>query len=463
MNVIRGIISSVSSQIAHVQIESSELPALNEILTCPQEPEIRLEVYSQSQKEVLCLILSNPNKLYRGLVVQSARTDLKIPVGNSTLGRAMNLFGEPQDGKAKITSKIFSSIYSHAPPLNTVNPSFELLSTGIKALDFLTPFVKGAKVGFIGGAGVGKTVLLTELLHNITSMSNAGLKRQTISVFAGVGERIREGQELFVRMEQLKVLQKVALVFGQMNENAAVRLRVAQAGATIAEYFRDTEKKDVLFFIDNMFRFIQAGNELATILGTLPSEQGYQATLQREISTLEDRLVSTLNGSVTSIQTVYVPADELTDPGVTAVMSFLDTAIVLSRSNASLGIYPPIDPFLSSSSASSKIYLGEEHFEALIQVKQLLENYKKLSRIVAIVGESELSAEDQILYTRAKKIINYLTQPFFVTEAQTGRKGVYVQREETIKDIKLILSGRLDNIDTQKFLYIGGLKDAKNT
>lgn len=455
MNVIRGIITSVQSQIAHVQMESNELPALNEILSCPQEPQVRLEVYSQSQKEVLCLILSNPDKLYRGLIVQSARTDLKIPVGPGVLGRAMNLFGEPLDGKPKITSRITSSVYSHSPPLNTVSPSFELLPTGIKALDFLTPFVKGAKIGFIGGAGVGKTILMTELLHNIT------LKYQNISVFAGVGERIREGQELFVRIEQLKVLQKVALIFGQMNENAAVRLRVAQAGATITEYFRDIEKKDVLFFIDNMFRFIQAGNELATVLGTLPSEQGYQATLQREISALEDRLVSTLNGSVTSIQTVYVPADELTDPGVTAVMSFLDTSIVLSRSNASLGIYPPIDPFLSSSSASSKTYLGNEHFEALIQVRQLLENYKNLSHIVAIVGETELSAEDQILYGRAKKIINYLTQPFFVTENQTGRKGVYVTREETIKDIKLILSGRLDNIEAQKFLYVGSLRDGR--
>src|SRR3989344_64580 len=455
MNVIKGIVVQVQSQIAHVAIESSDLPGLGEILSCPQSPDVKLEVYSQSLNEILCLILSDPASLYRGMIVQSLRTDLKIPVGLQTLGRAINLFGDAQAGKGRINTKTFSSIYSRTPPINTIKNSFELLPSGIKAIDFLVPFTKGAKIGFIGGAGVGKTILMTELLHNIT------IRYQGVSVFAGVGERIREGQELYQRMEELKVLKGVVLILGQMNENAVVRLRVAQAGATLAEYFRDSEKKDVLFFIDNMFRFIQAGSELATIIGTLPSEQGYQATLHREISTLEDRLVSTVNGSLTSIQTVYVPADELSDPGVSAIMSFLDVSIVLSRSNASLGIYPPIDPFLSQSSAASKNYLGTEHYEALIQVRQLLEHYKKISHIVAIIGESELAAEDQILYGRAKKIINYLTQPFFVTEAQTGRKGVYVQREDTIKDIKLILSGRLDNINTQKFLYIGSLRDAR--
>ncbi|TSC66663.1 MAG: atpD [Microgenomates group bacterium Gr01-1014_80] len=460
MNVVRGIIVSVQSQIAQVAIESTDLPALNEILTCPQEPEVRLEVYSQSQNQVSCLILSDPTKLYRSMIVQSARTDLRIPVGAPTLGRAINLFGEGQDGGERINTGIFSSIYSRTPPINTVKNSFELLPSGIKAIDFLTPFTKGAKIGFIGGAGVGKTILMTELLHNITG-AIGGERSRTVSVFAGVGERIREGQELYQRMKELKVLEKVVLILGQMNENAAVRLHVAQAGATLAEYFRDNDKKDVLFFIDNMFRFVQAGNELSSILGALPSEQGYQATLQREISALEDRLVSTVNGSVTSIQTVYVPADELNDPGVSAIMSFLDVSIILSRSNASLGIYPPIDPFSSSSAAASKSYLGAEHYDALIQVRQLLGNYQKLSHIVAIVGESELSTEDQILLNRAKKVINFLTQPFFVTEAQTGRIGVYVPRETTIKDIKVILSGKLDNIPSEKFLYIGSLRDAR--
>lgn len=455
MNIIKGIVTSIHSQIVTVQIESQELPSLNEILSSPGESDVRLEVHSQSQNQVSCLILSNPNILYRGMPVQSIRTDLKIPVGSATLGRAINLFGEVQDGKERLNTKISSSIYSKAPPLNTIRSSFELLPSGIKAIDFLTPFFKGAKIGFVGGAGVGKTILMTELLHNIT------LRHQGVSVFAGVGERIREGQELYQRMSELKVLERVVLILGQMNENAAVRLRVAQAGATLAEYFRDNEKKDVLFFIDNMFRFVQAGNEVAIILGTLPSEQGYQATLQREISNLEDRLVSTVNGSVTSIQTVYVPADELTDPGVSAVMSFLDISIVLSRTTASLGIYPPVDPFASSSAAGSKKYLGALHYNALIQVRQLLENYKSLSHIVAIVGETELSAEDQILYNRAKKVINYLTQPFFVTEAQSGRKGVYVPKDTTLNDIQIILSGKLDNIPSEKFLYIGSLREGR--
>lgn len=460
MRIIRGVIISVQSQIAKVNIESEKLPSLNDILNCPGEPDVKLEVYSQSQNLVECLILSNPTKLYRGMVVQSMGTDLKIPVGSITLGRAINLFGDSQDNKERINTKIASSIYSRTPPLNTIRSSFELLPSGIKAIDFLTPFVKGAKIGFIGGAGVGKTILITELLHNITG-AEGGERSKTVSVFAGVGERIREAQELYQRLQELKILNRVTMILGQMNENAAVRLRVAQAGATLAEYFRDSEKKDVLFFIDNMFRFVQAGNELATILGTLPSEQGYQATLQREVSNLEDRLVSTINGSVTSIQTIYVPADELTDPGVSSIMSFLDTAIVLSRSTASLGIYPPIDPFSSSSAAASKIYLGEDHYEALIQVRQLLSNYNNLSHIVSIVGESELSPDDQILYNRAKKLINYLTQPFFVTEGQTGRRGIYVTRENTIADIKLLLSGKLDNIPAERFLYIGSLREAR--
>ncbi|MBI4036684.1 F0F1 ATP synthase subunit beta [Candidatus Daviesbacteria bacterium] len=461
MNIVKGVVTSVNSQIAKVTIESDDLPDLSEILTCPQNPEVRLEVFYQTRQLVFCLILSNPNKLYRGMVVQGTDSGLKIPVGSVVLGRVINLFGEAVDGKGVLRSKIFQSIYSKTPPLNIIKPSFEILPTGIKAIDFLTPFISGAKIGFVGGAGVGKTILMTELLHNITLQSASGEQSRTVSIFAGVGERIREGQELVSRLAQLKVLPKVALVLGQMNENAAVRFRVAQAAASLAEYFRDSEKKNVLFFIDNMFRFVQAGNEVSALLGTIPSEQAYQATLQREISTLEDRLVSTVNGSITSIQTVYVPSDELTDAGVNAIMSFLDSAVVLSRDEAQMGIYPPIDVSASSTSYLSKNYLGQDHFEALTQFQLLLDNYNKLSHIVSIIGESELSPEDQILYERTKKIINYLTQPFFVTEAQTGRKGVYVERAQTISDVKLILSGRLDNIPAERFLYIGSLKDIK--
>lgn len=458
----KGIISSVNNQIARVVIETEDLPGLFEILTSPQDQTVKLEVFYQTKQEVFCLILSDHKALFRGMTVQGTGTDLKIPVGRGILGRAMNLFGEALDSKGQIPAKTTSSIYSKVTPLNIVKGSFEVLPTGIKAIDFLTPFIKGAKIGFIGGAGVGKTILMTELMHNITLQGAAGGERsRTISVFAGVGERIREGEELLTRLTELKVLPRVGLIFGQMNESAAVRFRVALAAATQAEYFRDNEKQDVLFFIDNMFRFIQAGNEVAALLGTTPSEQAYQATLQREISTLEDRLVSTVNGSVTSVQTIYVPSDELTDPGVTAITTFLDSTIVLSRQAASVGLYPPIDLSTSSSAAISKTYLGTEHFDTLTQFQLLLENYNKLSHIVSIVGEAELSPEDQILFTRTKKIINYLTQPFFVTEAQTGRKGVYVPREVTVQDIKVILSGQLDQVPAEKFLYIGSLHDAK--
>ena len=451
----RGIVATVNGQIAEVEFNSSSLPRYLEVLTSPDDPTVCLEVYYQSRNRVSCLILSNSTKIYRGMSVISTGSDLKIPVDVSILGRVINLFGQPQDDKAAIAAKQRVSIYARSPVLATLEPNFHLLETGIKVIDFLTPFLKGGKVGFIGGAGVGKTILLTELLHNIT------LRNKGASVFAGVGERIREGQELYQRLAQSRVLPRTAIVLGQMNENAAVRFRVAFAAITIAEYLRDTLKQDILFFIDNMFRFVQAGNEVSTLLGTIPSEQAYQATLQTEISTLEDRLISTKNGAITSIQTVYVPSDELTDPGVNAIMSFLDTAVVLSRSIAQKGLYPPVDLTQSATSTLTASIVGQEHFEVLTQFQRLLDHYNRLSHIVAIVGESELSTEDQILFARAKKVINYFTQPFFVTEAQTGRKGAYVPRETTVTDVKLILSGKLDHLSERELLYIGSLAEAK--
>lgn len=454
----KGYIKAVHGQIAEVEVVSSNYPSLYEILISRQDPNVLLEVFSQNRNMVSCLILSRSDKLYRGMEVTGTGSDLKVPVGKSILGRAINLFGQPQDTFPPLVAEKYVSIYSHAPSLNIIKRDYQILETGIKAFNFLTPLLRGGKIGFIGGAGVGKTILLTELLHNITQEY-----RGVLSVFAGVGERIREGQELYQRLEESKTLPRTSIILGQMNENAAIRFKVALAAVTQAEYFRDNAKKDVLFFIDNMFRFVQAGNEVATLLGTIPSEQAYQATLQTEISTLQDRLISTDNGSITSIQNVYVPADEISDAGVTAVMSFLDTAVVLSRSVAQKGIYPPIDLNQSTSSALSKPILGEKHFKALTQFQLLLDNYNRLSHIVAIVGESELSPENQLLFERTKKIINYLTQPFFMTEEQTGRKGVFVNSETTINDIEVILSGKLDNIPAEKFLYIGSLKDAKIT
>ena len=462
MNQSNGTILSIKGQIATVTTEGDLFTALAEILIRPDAPHVLLEVFLLSKKEILCQILSNPDKLYRGMKITGTGSNLKIPVGKSVLGRVIDLFGNAKDDLGPIKKDVQTSIYSKAPSLNIVKNTYQILETGIKALDFLTPIQKGGKIGFIGGAGVGKTILLTELMHNITLRQGQGESEKNIySVFAGVGERIREGQELLQRLNETKVLPKTVLVVGQMNENAAVRFRVAQAAVAQAEYFRDVLKTDVLFFIDNMFRFVQAGAEVATLLGTIPSEQAYQATLQTEISTFEDRLIPTENGTITSFQNVYVPADEITDAGVVAVSSFLDASVVLSRSVAQKGIYPPIDLFQSSSSTLSQALLGEAHFKALTQFQQLLDNYNRLSHIVAIVGEEELSAENRILYNRTKKIINYLTQPFFVTEKQTGRKGVIVPRNTTIKDIEVILSGSLDNIPTDKFLYIGSLVDAK--
>lgn len=458
MTHTKGIIKSVVGQIAQVEIISKELPEVLELLTVPKEPEAKLEVYYQSEGVSFCLILSDPQKLFRGMNVEGTGSELKIPVDHSILGKVVNLYCIPftPTPTTSKTSPNLLSIYSKTPTINILKTSFEILQTGIKALDFVTPILKGGKVGFIGGAGVGKTILITEIIHNLASQ---GTEDRTISVFAGVGERTREGQELYQRLLESKVLPKTVVILGQMNENAAVRFRVALAAVTIAEYFRDSEKKDVLFFIDNMFRFLQAGNEVSTILGITPSEQGYQPTMQSEISAVQDRLISTENGSITTMQTVYVPADETSDPAVTTIMSFLDSSVVLSRSIAQENRYPPLDLFSSSSAYISKTILGEAHFEALTEFQRMLDEYKRLSHIVAIVGESELSEENRILYNRTKKIINYLTQPFFMTEAQTGRKGAYVDRNTAINDITIILSGKLDEVPNEKFLNIGSLKE----
>ncbi len=449
-----GKIRSIKGQLAEVQIESRELPFLSEILNSPEDPDLKLEVFYQEEDIAHTLILSQTILMHRGMEVFGTGSELRIVVGDEILGRVINLFGVPQDGKP-LPKLATIPIYAKAPLLNTIKSGFSVLETGIKAIDFLTPFPKGGKIGFIGGAGVGKTVLLTELIHNITTL------HQGVSVFAGVGERIREGQELYQRLVESKTIERTVLLLGQMNENAPIRFRVGLAGVTIAEYFRDQKKQDVLFFIDNMFRFIQAGNEVSMLLGTIPSEQGYQATLQTELSSLEDRLIATENASITSIQTVYVPSDELTDAGVNSIMSFLDTAVVLSRSVAQMGLYPPIDITLSSSSILSKSILGEDHFQLFTTFQELLDRFNKLAHIVAIVGQSELSPTDQIIYNRVQKVINYLTQPFFTTEGHTGRPGVYVPKQTTINDIKAILTGSIDEVPNEKLNYIGTLKDLK--
>lgn len=452
----KGRVRGVRGQIVEVGYDdTTALPKFFEILTSPENPKARLEVYAYGEDNTLfCLSLTKRRYLYRNMPIVSTGGPIVVPVGKGILGRVFNLFGEPVDNKGPLGDHRMQSIYRDLSKTTNVVTSQEILETGIKQIDFFTPFVKGGKIGFVGGAGVGKTVLMTELLHNIT------YKHEGLSIFAGVGERIREGHELMKALEMSKVIDRVALVFGQMNENAIIRFRVAWGATTIAEFFRDELKKDVLFFADNVYRFIQAGAEVSAVLGSIPSELGYQATLETEISNFENRLVSTPNGSITSCQTVYVPADELSDVGVAAILSHLDAQVILSRDRASRGFYPPIDPLVSTSNTLNKRIVGDEHYDVATRALETLNNYQRLSRIVAIVGEAELSPYDQLVYQRAKKLINYLTQPFFTTESQTGKKGVTVERLSVVFDVDMIIAGKLDSVPAEKFLYIGSLKDA---
>ncbi len=449
-----GKIKSISGQVIRITVDNDQLPELSEVLTSVDDPTVRMEVFAYSDSDILCLLLTEQSKIYRNMSIINTKNTLLIPVGSAVLGRVMNVFGDPQDGKGPITAQTRLPIYSKSPTLSTLKNSTTILETGIKVIDFLSPFMQGGKVGFIGGAGVGKTILITEIIHNVTEHYKG------YSVFAGIGERIREGQELVQNLDKAKILDKISIILGEMSENAAVRFRVASAAATVAEYFRDEEKKNVLLFVDNIYRFVQAGNELATLMGATPSELGYQSTLQSELGSYEERLASTLNGSITSIQTIYVPADDISDPGVYSLMAYLDTVVVLSRSVSQLGLYPSVDLLNTSSSLlSSQAFIGPEHYGLVTKFQQVISRYNELTRIVAILGESELSPEDQISYSRAKRLINYLTQPFFVTEAQTGRKGVYVAKSQTLADIKAILQGKLDQVPEEKLLYIGGLQN----
>ncbi len=454
-NTYVGRVSEVSGQIIRIETETEYYPQLNEILTSKDDPSIRLEVYSYNGATIYCLSLTPIVKISRNMPIHTTGNPLLIPVGPKTLGRVMDLFGEDADGLGPIDADQKRPIYTKPPTFNTLKSMSQVLETGLKVIDFVSPFLKGGKIGFIGGAGVGKTVLITELIHNITTHYNG------VSVFAGIGERVREGQELFQTLGESKTLPNISLIFGQMGENASIRFRVASAAATIAEYFRDVDKKDVLLFMDNIYRFVQAGNEVSTLLGNIPSEQGYQATMQSELGTIQERLVSSNSGSITSVQTIYVPADDLSDAGVANITSYIDSTITLSRSIAQMGLYPAVDLLQSSSSILSTASLvGQEHFELITEFQKVITRYNQLQRIVAILGENELSSEDQFIYNRAKKLMNYMTQPMFVTENQTGKKGQYVQRQNTIQDIKRILDGQLDKVPQEKLLYIGSLKDA---
>lgn len=454
MDKVIGVIKSINGSVVIIELQEDYQPIIGEVLSSNEDHEVILEVFAVDNKDLYCLSLSKGNVLYRNMTITTRGEQMLFPVGEGLLGRAVNLFGVSEDSKGDIQFEKKLPIYSLAPPFNILKNKSEILETGIKVIDFVAPFLRGGKVGLIGGAGVGKTVLITEMIHNITKFDTS------VSIFAGIGERIREGQELYERLEVSKTLSKIALVLGQMNENAAIRSRIANAAVTLAEYFRDERKKDVLFFIDNIYRFVQAGNEIATLLATLPSEQGYQATMQTEIANLEERLASTVNGSITSIQTVYLPSDEINDPGVTSALSFMDSVLVLSRSIAQMNLYPCVDLLQSTSSINSPSYIGENHYNVLTQFQDTISKFEELSKIVAIIGESELSPQDQIVFARAKKLKNYMTQPFFTTEQQTSRPGKIIPKEVTVSDVAAILSGKLDNVPEDRLLYIGPLKEA---
>lgn len=400
---------------------------------------------------VRSVAMDSTDGLCRGMEVTDTGAPISVPVGKETLGRIFNVLGNPIDNGKAVSGTVILPIHREAPKFTSQSTKVEILETGIKVIDLICPVLKGGKVGLFGGAGVGKTVVIQELIHNIAS------KHGGYSVFAGVGERTREGNDLYHEMKETKVLDKVAMVFGQMNEPPGARLRVALSGLTMAEYFRDKEGKDVLFFIDNIFRFTQAGSEVSALLGRVPSAVGYQPTLATEMGNLQERITSTDKGSVTSVQAVYVPADDLTDPAPATTFSHLDSTVVLNRSLSEIGIYPAVDPLDSSSTILDLNIVGKDHYYVAREVQRVLQRYKDLQDIIAILGMEELSETDKELVARARKIQKFLSQPFFVAEQFTGTKGQYVPLAETVRSFKEILEGKHDNKPESDFYMKGAL------
>jgi len=402
---------------------------------------------------VRCIAMSLTDGLVRGMKAVDTGHPISVPVGRQTLGRMFNMFGHPIDGKGEFIREKESSIHQKSPNMDDREAATQIFETGIKAIDLLAPYSKGGKVGLFGGAGVGKTVVIMELIRNIAAEHGG------YSVFAGVGERTREGNELFLEMQASGVIEKMALVFGQMNEPPGTRLRVALTALTMAEYFRDQENQDILLFIDNIFRFTQAGAEVSALLGRMPSAVGYQPNLSTEMGALQERIASTKNGSITSVQAIYVPADDLTDPAPATAFTHLDATTVLSRRIAELGIYPAIDPLDSTSRILDPFILGEEHYTTARRVQNTLQRYKALQDIIAILGMEELSDEDKLTVMRARKIQKFLSQPFFVAEQFIGIPGKYVKIADTIKSFKLLVDGELDSIPEQAFYMVGDIND----
>lgn len=450
-----GRVYGVRGQIVLVHCESDYKPGLRELLSAEDVQDVQLEVHSYSGRDMLyCLLLSVNENLSRNMRIVTDGATLSIPVGKCLLGRAINLYGLPVDGGTLLDYTDEREIHpTERTAILKKRQKRQLLETGIKSIDLFTPIIEGGRLGLVGGAGVGKTALMTEVIHNLNK-THPG-----VTIFAGIGERIREGFELRELLEQTGVLAKTALIVAHINENAAVRFKVGAAAATIAEYFRDEEKSDVLFFADNIFRFVQAGNELATLLEEIPSEFGYQSTLQTQMAQFENRLVSSDKNSITSIQTVYVPADELTDPAVAVATPYFEALIVLSREMSQEGRYPAIDILKSKTSALDRTLIDEAHFKAVTAAIEALSQYERLARIATIIGEGELSAQDRIVYERAMKLRNYMTQQTSTTEIQTGRAGVFVSRKDVIEDVTAILEGMYDLVPAEKFMYISNTKD----
>ena len=451
-----GKVIQIIGPVLDIKFENGHLPdLLNAIEIEHDGKKLVCEVASQLGDDVVrCIAMSSTDGMARGMEAVDTGTGITVPVGNETLGRIFNLLGEAIDNKPEPEAKEKWCIHRDPPPYSEQEGSTEILETGIKVVDLIAPYAKGGKIGLFGGAGVGKTVLIMELINNVAKQHGG------ISVFTGVGERTREGNDLYNEMKESGVLSKTALVYGQMNEPPGARMRVALSGLTMAEYFRDREGQDVLLFIDNIYRFTQAGSEVSALLGRMPSAVGYQPTLATEMGALQERITSTKRGSITSVQAVYVPADDLTDPAPATTFAHLDATTVLSRSIASLGIYPAVDPLDSTSRILSPDVVGIEHYEVARDVQKILQRYKELQDIIAIMGMEELSEEDKLVVGRARKIQRFLSQPFSVAEQFTGMEGKYVPIKETIRGFREILDGKHDDLPESAFLFVGTIDEA---
>ena len=454
---MKGKIVQVSGPVIDVEFEGSYLPAIKDALYVIQDGKKKVMEVSQhtGNNVVRCIMLAASEGLCKDMEVIATGSGISVPVGEKTLGRLFNVLGDTLDDGAKLDDEEHWSIHRNPPSFAEQSPVVEMLQTGIKVIDLLAPYAKGGKIGLFGGAGVGKTVLIQELIRNIAAESGG------YSIFTGVGERSREGNDLWTEMKESGVLEKTALVFGQMNEPPGARMRVAETCLTMAEYFRDVKRQDVLLFIDNIFRFVQAGSEVSALLGRMPSAVGYQPTLATDLGELQERIASTTKGSITSVQAVYVPADDLTDPAPATTFSHLDATTVLSRKIVEQGIYPAVDPLESTSRILEPDVVGEEHYNVARRVQEVLQKYKELQDIIAILGMEELSEDDKLTVYRARKIQRFLSQPFHVAENFTGTPGKYVPVEDTVKGFKAILDGEMDEYPEAAFFNVGTIEDVK--